>query len=103
MVQESETREAGLLSKITDLESDIKNAKKGERRAVSEVERLSAQNGGLHKEVEKQHEEIKKVKSCQLIMKMSIGKKLNMLFLGDVFVLENCLVCKMFNIYLFIF
>ena len=63
MVQESETREAGLLSKITDLESDLKKAKKGERRAVNEVDRLSTQNTGLLKEVEKQHEDIKKVKS----------------------------------------
>ena len=67
LVQESETREAGLLAKIADLESDLKISKKGERRAVSEVDRLSAQNGGLLKEVEKQHEELKKVKGILLI------------------------------------
>ncbi len=66
LVQESETREAGLLSKIADLESDLKNANKGERRAVNEVDRLSAQNSGLLKEVEKQHEELKKVKGILL-------------------------------------
>ena len=63
LVQESETREAGLLAKITDLESDLRVAKKGERRAVNEVDRLSSQNGNLLKEVEKQHEELKKVKT----------------------------------------
>lgn len=62
MVQESESREAQLLLKIEDLEADLKIAKKGERRAVSEVEQLSSQNAGLLKEVEKQHEELKKVK-----------------------------------------
>ena len=67
LVQESETREAGLLSKIADLESDLKNANKGERRAVNEVDRLSAQNSGLLKEVEKQHEELKKVKLILLL------------------------------------
>ena len=61
LVQESETREAGLLTKIADLESDLKVAKKGERRAVNEVERLLSQNGGLLKEVDKQHDELKKV------------------------------------------
>jgi hypothetical protein len=61
-VHESETREAGFLTKIADLESDLKAAKKGERRAASEVERLSSHNGGLLKEVEKQHEDLKKVK-----------------------------------------
>ena len=61
LVQESETREAGLLAKIADLESDLKLTKKSERRAANEVDRLSTQNGGLLKEVEKQHEELKKV------------------------------------------
>ena len=65
LVQESETREAGLLTKIADLESDLKIAKKGERRVVNEVERLLSQNGGLLKEVDKQHDELKKVMSKQ--------------------------------------
>lgn len=63
LVEESETREAGLLAKISDLETDLKFTKKGERNALSEVERLSTQNGGLLKEIEKQHEETKKLKS----------------------------------------
>ena len=65
-MQESETREAGLLTKIADLESDLKIAKKGERRAVNEVDRVSSQNAGLLKEVDKQHDELKKVMPISL-------------------------------------
>ena len=52
-----------MLAKISDLETDLKIAKKGERSALSEVERLSTQNGILLKEIEKQHEEAKHLKS----------------------------------------
>lgn len=51
-----------MLAKISELEEDLKVAKKSERRSANEVERLSGQNSGLLKEVEKQHEDLKKVK-----------------------------------------
>lgn len=63
LVQESESREVSLLTRISDLEGDVKIAKKGERIALSELERQSSQNAGLLKEIERQHEEAKRLKS----------------------------------------
>ena len=52
LVKESETREASLLRKITDLESEVRQARKIERETFVENERLTNQVNGLMKEIE---------------------------------------------------
>ena len=52
LVKESESREATYLHKITDLESDVRQARKAEREALIENERLSNQASNYVKEIE---------------------------------------------------
>jgi len=52
LVKESESREASYLHKITDLESDVRQARKAEREALIENERLSNQMSNYVKEIE---------------------------------------------------
>ena len=52
LVKESETREASLLRKITDLESELRQARKIERETSVENERLTNQVNSLIKEIE---------------------------------------------------
>ena len=52
LVKESESREASYLHKITDLESDLRQARKAERDALIENERLCNQVSNYVKEIE---------------------------------------------------
>lgn len=52
LVKESESREASYLHKITDLESDVRQARKAERDALIENERLCNQIANYAKEIE---------------------------------------------------
>ena len=52
LVKESESREATYLHKITDLESDLRQARKAEREALIENERLCNQASNYVKEIE---------------------------------------------------
>lgn len=52
LVKESESREATYLRKITDLESDLRQARKAEREGVIENERLCSQAANYVKEIE---------------------------------------------------
>ena len=52
LVKESESREASYLHKITDLESDLRQARKAERDALIENERLCNQVSNFVKEIE---------------------------------------------------
>ena len=52
LVKESESREATYLHKITDLESDLRQARKAEREGLIENERLCSQAANYVKEIE---------------------------------------------------
>ncbi|XP_015751200.1 PREDICTED: protein bicaudal D homolog 2-like [Acropora digitifera] len=52
LVKESESREATYLRKITDLESDLRQARKAEREGLIENERLCSQAANYVKEIE---------------------------------------------------
>ncbi|KAM7434733.1 bicaudal D [Porites harrisoni] len=52
LVKESESREASYLHKITDLESDLRQARKAERETLIENERLSNQMSNYVKDIE---------------------------------------------------